>query len=323
MRAWQVRAFGSLDELVLRSVEKPTVRSGHALVRVAHAGLNFADSIAVQGRYQTRHMPPFILGAELSGIVVESGDGCDIAIGTPVMAQVPTGAYAEFCLVEAGRLVPLQPTVDLAVAAAVPVSYTTAAVALFRIGQLREGQTVLVHAAAGAAGLAAIRLAKKAGAKVIAAASSAEKRGLAMAAGADLLVANRESDWVDRFLEVVPDGVDLVFDPVGGDITLQSLRVLGWGGRILLVGFAAGRPAALPANQLLVRAASACGVFWSYDREPKAIGAIQRDIAVSLARQAVTPDIGGHFAFAALKDGLAELMSGGAMGKLVLDVKDR
>lgn len=320
MKAWVVEDFGSLDRLNIRDVPVPVASPRCALVRVRHAGLNFADMISVRGEYQVRNDPPFILGAEIAGEVVDTGGAADLAVGDLVMAQVASGAFAQYCAVDTARLIRLAPGTDLAHAAAVPVSYTTAAVALFETGGLRAGETVLIHAAAGGTGIAATQLACNAGARVIGG-TSADKVAVATANGASATIDNRSVDWVDRLRDIAPGGVDMVLDPVGGETTLQSVRALAWRGRLLIVGFASGAIPAIPANRLLVKAASAHGVFWKFDADPTGIAAVQRDLARALSDGTIRPHIGGAVPFADLKHGLAELEAGRSIGKLVLTVE--
>jgi NADPH:quinone reductase len=322
MKAWVVEGYGTLDRVSIRDVRIPVVPAGCALVRVLRAGLNFADVISVRGEYQVRTDPPFILGAEIAGQVVDTGGFAHLAFGDLVMAQVTSGAYAEYCAVDAARLIRLAPATDPTQAAAIPISYTTASIALFDTAGLRAGETVLIHAAAGGTGIAATQLARNAGARVIAATAAPEKAAVATANGASAIVNNRAADWVETLRGIAPGGIDVVLDPVGGDITLQSVRALAWGGRLLIVGFASGAIPAIPANRLLVKAASARGVFWKFDVDPSGIAAVQRELATALAEGTIRPIIGATVPFAALKEGLVELAGGRTIGKLVLDVEN-
>lgn len=320
MKAWIVEQFGSLEDLAFRDVPVPSPGPGTVLVKVSKAGLNFADGIAVRGRYQVRTPPPFVLGSEIAGIVAEADEASGFAPGDRVMAQVPAGAFGEYCIVEAAHLVRLPGELDLISAAALPVSYTTAHVALIGKGGLRPDELVLIHAAAGGLGFAATQIAKWRGARVIATAGSEEKCALAAANGADHVLTYRSEDWTDKVRALAPQGPDMVLDPVGGETTLRSLRLLAWGGRLLLAGFAGGQPAAIPANQLLVRAASAIGVFWSLEREAGTIVPIQREIAALAASGSLRPHIGELIPMPELKRGLIALENGSTVGKIILDV---
>ncbi|MCR5879625.1 NADPH:quinone oxidoreductase family protein [Phenylobacterium sp. J367] len=259
MQAWVLSGFGDRSQLAYTAWPAPELRPGEALVEVRAAALNFADGLMIAGRYQLRPAPPFVLGAELAGVVVATTPGSTFRAGDRVAAQVWTGAYGQYCAVDEGRLIRLPEGLSFAEGTALPVSYTTAHIALFQEGRLTPGQTVLVHAAAGGVGGAAVQLARAGGARVIATASSDEKLAIAQAHGAEALINYRESGWTDEVRRLCPDGVDLVVDPVGGQTTLDSIGLLGWRGRILLIGFASGAPAQLPANRLLVKAAAAMG----------------------------------------------------------------
>lgn len=320
MKAWVIEKFGSFDDLVLKEVPTPAATPGRVLVRVRMAGLNFADGVALRGHYQVRITPPYVLGSELSGEVVDAGGCAGFSPGDRVAAQVPCGSYGEYLLVEPERLVKLPGAVDFAQGAALLISYTTAHVALFSRGGLKKGETVLVHAAAGGAGLATTQLAHHAGARVIATAGSDDKCALAAANGADHVLNYRAAPWVDAVRAIAPDGVDLVFDPVGGDTTLDSVRVMGWGGRLMIVGFAGGGPAAIPANRLLVKSLSALGVFWSFERDTDAVRAIQAELVGLCAEGGIRPHIGGIVPMADLHQGLHALEERRTSGKLVLDL---
>lgn len=322
MKAWVVERWGSLDDLTLLEVPQPEATPGSVLVKVSKAGLNFADGIAVRGRYQVKIEPPFILGSEFAGTVVEGGSDYGFEPGDRVMAQVPCGAFAEFCVTEPRRLVRLGPGLDFAAAVALPISYTTAFVGLVVKGELKAGQWVLIHAAAGGLGYAATQVAKWRGARVIATAGSAEKCALVAANGADHVINYRDGDWQEQVAALALEGIDLVLDPIGGETSLKSLRLLTWGGRLLLAGFAGGAPASIPANHLLVKARSAIGVYWSFEREEAAIASIQNQLVELASTGVLRPYIGSLIGMEELKPGLIALESGNTTGKVVLHVSD-
>lgn len=320
MKAWVVERFGSHDDLVLKDVPVPPAAAGTVLVKVVAAGLNFADGIVVSGRYQVQIPPPFILGSEIAGEVVEAPAESGFSPGERVLAQVPAGAFAEYCAVEAARLIRLPPQLGPAPAAAIPVSYTTAYVALLEKGALAAGETILIHAAAGGVGIAATQLAKWRGARVIATAGSEEKCAIARSNGADHVIYYGDADWPAQVRALAPGGVDAVVDPVGGDVTLQSLRLLGWGGRLLLIGFASGTIPAIPANRLLVSAISAHGVFWSFERQGPRIAEIQRQLVELCGAGTLRPHIGCSVPMSDLKAAMAALDGGRTTGKVVMNV---
>jgi NADPH:quinone reductase len=320
MRAWVVERWGTFDDLVLKDIDVPVLRPGEVLVRVEKAALNFADGIALRGNYQVKVPPPFVLGTEVAGVVVDANDSPDVREGDRVAAQVWSGAYGEYCAVERHRLIRLPDVMSFSDAAALPVSYTTAYVGLFTRGELSAGEIVLIHAAAGGVGMAATQLARSAGARVIATAGSAEKCAIAHENGADHVINYRDGDWVAAVKQLAPKGVNLVFDPVGGEMTNASLRVIGWGGRLMIVGFASGKIADIPANRLLVKAISARGVYWGFETDGDRIAAIQEDLIDRHTDGRIKPRIGGSVPFAELKAGLAALEAGQTSGKIILDM---
>ncbi|MCI3133347.1 NADPH:quinone oxidoreductase family protein [Phenylobacterium aquaticum] len=320
MQAWVLSGFGDRGNLAWSTCPVPAVRPGEVLVKVRAAAMNFADGLMIAGRYQLRPTPPFVLGAELAGVVVATPPGSAFQVGERVAAQVWTGAYGQYCAVEEGRLIRLPERLGFDEGAALPVSYTTAHIALFRDGGLTPGQTVLVHAAAGGIGVAAVQLARAAGARVIATASSDEKLAIAQANGAEVLINYRKDGWTDEVRRVCPDGVNLVVDPVGGQITLDSLRLLAWRGRILLIGFASGAPAQIPANRLLVGAAAAMGIYWNYEEDGPLVKAVQAELADRAAAGELRPRIGARYPVADLFTALDALEGGRTTGKVVLEL---
>lgn len=319
MQAWTVLDWGTPEDLRFGPTPTPQPGPGEVLVQVRAAGLNFADSLMIAGKYQVKPTPPFVLGAELAGVVVAAAPGSAFKPGDRVAAQVWTGGFGEYCVVEEYRLIRLAEQLSFAEGAALPVSYTTSHVALFHDGGLRPGQTVLVHAAAGGIGIASTQLAKAGGARVIATASSTEKLAVAAAAGADVLINYREPGWQDAVRRAAPDGVNLVVDPVGGEVTLDSVRLLAWRGRLLLVGFAAGEAARVPANRLLVNAAAAMGVYWNFERDGEMVREIQADLARRAAAGEIRPQVGARHRLADLRQALADLQSGRTIGKVVVE----
>ncbi len=320
MQAWILPQWGAPSDLRFESVSVPELSAGEVLVEVRAAGLNFADGLMIAGKYQVKPPLPFILGAELSGVVAVAPPDSKFRPGDRVAAQVWTGAYAQYCAVEERRLIRLPPNLSFAQGAALPVSYTTAHVALFRDGGIALGKRVLVHAAAGGIGVAATQLAKAAGAWVIATASTSQKLAVAEANGADVMVNYREPDWTGMVRAAAPRGVDMVVDPVGGDITLQSLHHLAWRGRLLLVGFASGAPAQIPANRLLVKAAAAVGVYWNFENDGPLIERIQAELAERAAAGEIRPLVGARFPLEDYRQALQELGEGRTVGKVVLDL---
>jgi NADPH2:quinone reductase len=263
VRAVVCEEIGALERL--RVVERESAPCGptQVRVRVRAAGLNFADALVVLGRYQLTPPVPFVPGNELAGEVVEVGaDVHAVAVGDRVLASVGLGAFADEAVVEAAQAIRVPDEVTWGQAATLGVVYGTALFALERRTHLEPGETLLVLGAGGGAGLAAIDVAKGCGATVIAAASSAEKLALAREAGADELIDYSVEPLKERARQLTGGGVDVVYDPVGGELAEQALRALGDDGRFLVIGFASGTIPHLPANLVLLRNRRVIGVDW-------------------------------------------------------------
>ena len=322
MQAWVVKEYGKPEDLVFEQIPIPVLEhdgpnAADTLVKVEAAALNFADEIAIAGRYQDRIEPPFVPGNELAGTVVKTSAGSRFQPGDRVACQVPSGAFAQYCAVPSDRLMAIA-DLDAQTAAALPVSYTTAHVALFQKGNLAAGQTVLIHAAAGGLGMAAMQLARSAGARIIATAGAEEKRRLVAEHGADHVIDYRNPDWPKQVKALAPQGVDIVVDPVGGAISEQSLRLLGWQGKLLICGFASGEIPALKANYMLVKSASVHGVFWSFDRDPDGIRAIQQELVDHCTAGQFRPLIRDVYPMGELVEAMKALRSRGTVGKVIL-----
>jgi NADPH2:quinone reductase len=252
---------GPLDDLVIEDGPALEAGPGQVVVDVKAAGVNFVDALFVQGRYQIKPPTPFTPGSDIAGVVSEVGDGVGgVAVGDRVIASVGIGAFAEQAVLSAGALFPLPDGVAFELGAAVPQSYATAVYSFTRCAPLAEGQWVLVLGAGGGVGRACVDVARGMGARVIGVGSSEEKRQAAVEAGAEATIDVSE-DIKTRAREISGGGVDVVADPVGGDLAEPALRALRWGGRYLVIGFVAGIPR-LPLNQVLLNSRSLIGVEW-------------------------------------------------------------
>jgi NADPH2:quinone reductase len=253
----------------------PSLGPGQVRIAVKAAGVNFADTLIVQGRYQVKPELPFVPGLEAAGTVIEvSPDVTGVRPGARVMAALGMGAFAEQAVCKASAVFPIPDRMDFVAAASFPIVYGTAQGGLARRANLKPGETLLVLGAAGGAGIAAIEVGKAIGATVIAAARGADKLAVARQHGADHVVDYVGEDLRERVKALAGGrGVDVVFDPVGGDLFDTALRTLGWEGRIVVVGFAAGRIPQIPANLLLVKNISAVGLFWGEyrNRDPELV----------------------------------------------------
>lgn len=322
MKALMCRAFGPIESLRVEDVPSPSAGPGKVVVDVKAASINFPDALIVQGLYQFKPELPFSPGSELAGIVTAVGEGVTtLRVGDRVIASVGFGAFAEECVVNAAQVMPLLPGMDFDLGAAFVLTYGTSLHALQQIGKLQTGETLLVLGAAGGVGIAAIEIAKAMGARVIAAASSAEKIALCRQVGADETINYTEEDLRKRVDALTGGkGADVVYDPVGGKYSEIALRATAWRGRFLVVGFAAGEIPKIPLNLALLKERAILGVFWgdAVRRDPATHLANMGQLATWFAAGKVRPVISERIALADAGAAIARLASRQAMGKLVV-----
>lgn len=324
MSAWFSGDEPGIDHLRIGEAPVPSPGENELLVRVEAAALNFSDLLMIDGIYQIRPPRPFVPGQEIAGTIVEATPQAGFETGTRIASKVLWGGFADYAIVRADMAIRTPKDFDSQHAAALPVVYPTAIVALTECTRVEPGETVLVHAAAGGVGLASVQVAKSLGAVVIATAGSDEKCEIAKANGADHAINYKTTDWVAAVRAATgDDGADIIVDPVGGEITEQSLRCIAWEGRLLLVGFSSGAIPAIPANRLLLRRASAIGVYWSHDRDGEMMRRVIDRMAALCAENRIEPTIGATYAFADLPTALEALRDRGSVGKLVLDMDRR
>lgn len=270
MRAVLCKDFGSHEDLVVAEVPPPADPGpGQVKIAVGAAGLNFADLLMIGGSYQEKPALPFSPGLEAAGTVLACGPGVTrVAPGDRVLALLHHGAFAEQALAREADVHRLPPDMDEVTAAGFAIAYGTAHGALRWRADLKPGETVLVHGAGGGVGLAAVEVAKAMGATVIATAGDAGKLAIAEAHGADHLIDYRAEALRGRVKEICKGGgVDVVYDPVGGEVFDQSLRCTAWSGRLVVIGFASGTVPQIPANYLLVKNLSVLGLYWGSYRK--------------------------------------------------------
>lgn len=321
MSAWMSGDEPGLDRLRIQEAPVPSPGENELLVRVEAAALNFSDLLMIDGVYQVRPPRPFVPGQEIAGTVVEAGAQAGVETGARIASKVLWGGFADYAVVRADMAIPTPKNFDSPRAAALPVVYPTAIVALMECTQVEPGETVLVHAAAGGVGLASVQIAKSLGAIVIATAGSDEKCEVAKANGADHAINYETADWVAAVRAATGGkGADVIVDPVGGEITEQSLRCIAWEGRLLIVGFSSGTIPSIAANRLLLRRASAIGVYWSHDRDREMMRRVTDRMAILCAENRIDPTIGATYAFEDLPKALEALRDRGSVGKLVLDM---
>ncbi|MFK7923531.1 MAG: NADPH:quinone oxidoreductase family protein [Bacteroidia bacterium] len=264
MKAVLCKEWGPPESLVLEEIPSPSPGKGQIVITVKACGVNFPDTLIIEGKYQTKPDLPFSPGGEVAGIVKEVGEGVKhLKVGMPVFCLTGFGGFAEEVLAEASVTFPIPPSMDFLNASAISLTYGTSIHALKDRAQLKAGETLLVLGAAGGVGLAAIQLGVQMGARVIAAASTDEKLAFCRANGASETINYRTEDLKARLKELTDgQGVDVAYDPVGGEYTEIVVRSMAWNGRLLVVGFAAGDIPAIPLNLPLLKVCQIVGVFW-------------------------------------------------------------
>ncbi|HEX6710864.1 MAG TPA: NADPH:quinone oxidoreductase family protein [Rubrobacter sp.] len=323
MRVWQVQRLGDPEQaLKLVEAEEPAPEPGEVVIGVEAAALNFFDILLCQGEYQERPEIPFTPGGEISGTVREVGEGVGMQAGQRVIATppLPRGGFAEEVAVPASSVFPIPESMPFEKAAALPITYQTAHVALHHRARLKAGETVLVHAGAGGVGSAAIQLAKAAGARVIATAGGPEKAGICKKLGAEIAIDYREENFIEVVKEATDGrGTDVVFDPVGGDTFDGSRRCVAFEGRILVIGFAGGRIADAPTNHVLVKNYAVVGVHWGlYNKVmPELIRSTHDDLIQLYEDGKIDPLIFKTVPLEELPRALMLLGSRGTYGKLI------
>ena len=322
MKAVICREFAPVDELEIGTFDAPEVAPGKVLIDVEAAGVNFPDGLMVQGKYQTKPPVPFVPGSELGGTVRALGEGVTgFAVGDRVVAFSGTGGFAQQALVPAAQVFPLPDAADAVVASGMLITYGTSYHALKDRAQLQSGETLLVLGAAGGVGLAAVELGALMGARVIAAASTDEKLALARTYGAAETINYSTEDFRERLKELTGGkGVDVVYDPVGGDLTVPAIKSLAWYGRLLVVGFAAGQIPQIPANLLLLKSASAVGVLWgnSLRADPVHHAGNIAQLLEWLAAGRIKPEVDTVFPLDQAVEAINHVMERRAQGKVIL-----
>ena len=322
MHAWLCENPVGVDALAWKEMPTPEPGAGEVLIEIKAASLNFPDILIVQNKYQMKPPLPFVPGSEYAGVVQALGAGVThLKVGQHVACLSGTGGFATHTLAPADRCMPLPPGFPFVDAAAFIMTYGTSHHALLDRAQLKAGETVLVLGAAGGVGTSAIQIAKVIGAKVIAAASTDEKCALCTSIGADATI-NYSKENMREAIKALTQGKgpDVIYDPVGGDLAEPAFRSIGWRGRYLVVGFAAGPIPALPFNLALLKGASIVGVFWGdySKREPKANAAMMAELALWYGEGRIKPVIDSTVPMADLKAAYAHMGSRGVKGKLVM-----
>lgn len=322
MKAVLCERLGAPEDLVLRDIEMPSPGPGEVLVEVSAAALNFFDTLIIEGKYQFRPELPFSPGAEFAGRVLETGEGIEaFEPGDRVMGYVRWGAVRGAVITSEDDLVALPDEITDEAAAGLSVTYGTSLHAFRDRAHLEPGETVAVLGASGGVGLAAVEIAKAMGARVIACASSAEKLELARAHGADVLVNYAEEDLKTRLKQLTDGcGVDVVYDPVGGDLAEAALRATGWRGRYLVIGFAAGQIPKLPLNLVMLKGCDVLGVFWgdAIVREPEAHRDNMEQLLAWMREGRIRPHLHAVYPIEETAKALRELADRKVQGKVII-----
>ena len=324
MFSWQLADGYTIDDLVQVKLPTPDPGPGELLIRVERAALNFSDLLMIAGTYQVKPTRPFTPGQEVAGIVVAVGEGTSCAVGQRVASKVFWGGFAEFTIIRENMVILIPDRVSMSDAVVLPVVYTTAVIALQHCVQIKADDRVLIHASAGGVGLAAVQIAQHLGAKIFATAGSDYKCKVAQEHGAELVFNYLDEDWQSELMNATKGkGVNVVFDPVGGDVTQASLSCLAWQGQLLIVGFSSGNVPYIPAHRLLLKRASVVGVYWSHEKDQPLIGAIGRQLAKFCEAGVIQPVTQDHYGFSDLQQALRDLRDRSTAGKLVVKINDQ
>ncbi len=326
MRALIVREFGPLDSHRIEEIPAPTLKDDEVLIDVRAIGLNFPDTLMVQGKYQTRPDRPFVPGRDAAGVVAAVGAKVRrVRNGDRVISQVATGAFAEQLAAPESRCFVMPARMDFNTGAAMVTSYNTAYVALVVRGKIEPGETVLVTGASGGVGLAAVQIAKAKGARVLAGVTSKEKGAVALASGAESLIDLSVPDLRENLRQQVfaltdGRGVNAVLDPVGGDVFDAALRALGYAGRMVIIGFASGRIPEAKGHYLLLKNISVVGAPLDihFKMEPGVMEAAVADLFRMFENGAIKPEVMATYPLDQIGQAMAQIVGRKVRGKIVL-----
>ncbi len=322
MKAVLCKAYGPPESLVIEEVSPPTPGKGQVVVSIKACGVNFPDTLIIEGKYQFKPAMPFSPGGEVAGIIKEIGEGVKhVQVGQRVIAFTGWGGFAEEVAVDAARLIPMPDEMDFATASAFVMTYGTALHALADRAVLQAGETLLVLGAAGGVGLATVELGKLMGARVIAAASSDEKLAVCREHGADETINYSREDLRER-VKVLTNGrgVDVIFDPVGDKYSEPALRSIAWKGRLLVIGFAGGEIPRIPLNLTLLKGCSIVGVFWGAftEREPIRNQENLQTLLTWFKQGKLKPHISATYPLSQAAQALYDMLNRTVRGKVVL-----
>ncbi len=323
MQAWSSSKSPGIKQLRFTQSEIPELSEGFVLVKIHCAALNFSDGLMINDCYQIKPPRPFIPGQEISGTVAKVFPGSRWKVGDKITSKVEWGGFAEFVCIPEYMPLPIPDSLTFSTAVALPIVYTTSMVALTECALTNDNKVILIHAAAGGIGLAAVQIGKAIGATVIATSSKNEKLAIAKEQGADFLVNTSESTWIEQVKAATNDkGVDIIVDPVGGVIGEQSLRCIARDGVLLTVGFASGVIPKYPAHLLLLKRASVKGVYWNHLLDKDMLERVNAKITQMLKNDQLHPLIDSVYQLSQLPDALVKLESGKSVGKVIININD-
>jgi len=330
LKALIVREHGPLENLILEDVPDPAPGPGQVLVDVHAASVNFPDLLVIGGTYQVLPKRPFSPGKDMAGVVAAVGDGVTtLKPGDRVAAQIEYGAYAQKCVVPQQNCYTMPAAMSFADAAAMGIAYPTAHFALVERARWQPGETVLINGAAGGVGIATIEVAKALGATVVASVGSEAKAAVAREHGADHVVRtdvpNLRDDFRDQvYAAVGKRGIDVIVDPVGGDVFDASLRVIAWSGRLVVVGFAEGRIPEVKAGHLLVKNIALLGLQYSAyrDRQPEKVQRVQQELFDWHSAGKIRPHVMKAYPLAQYREALRVVRDREVIGKIVIAPRD-
>ncbi len=322
MKAILCKSFGLPETLELSEVLSPQINKNQVLISVKACGVNFPDTLIIQNKYQFKPQLPFSPGGEVAGIIKEVGEAVKhLKVGDRVFSMTGWGGFAEEVAADAATTLPIPANMDFITAATTMYTYCTSYHALKDRAKIQSGETLLVLGAAGGVGLAAVQLGVLMGAKVIAAASTNEKLAICKELGATETINYTYEDLKNRIKELTNgQGVDVVYDAVGDKFSEPALRSMAWRGRFLVVGFAAGEPAHIPLNLVLLKGSEIMGVFWGSftQKEPQKNTQNINDILAWIANRQLKQHIHGLYALEDAPIALREMMDRKVIGKVVL-----
>jgi NADPH2:quinone reductase len=325
MKAWQVNEWCEPEQMSFADTDIPAPGSGEVRIRNRAAALNFFDILLVQGKYQVRPPFPFTPGNEAAGTIDAVGEGVEgFKVGDRVQAMVSSGGYAEYSIASAAKVFLIPDSMSYEEGAAMPVVYQTSYLALKVRAQLRAGEWLLVHAAAGGVGSSAMQIGKAMGARVIATVGSDEKIDFCLSQGADHAINYSESDWPDKVKKITEGrGADVIYDPVGGDAFDLSTKCIASEGRLLVIGFAGGRIPSVAANRILLKNMSVVGCYWGghVERHPEFLMEAHRDLMAMYEAGQIKPVVSKSYSLAEAPLAMRDLAERKTIGKAVLVIE--